>query len=140
MLLSIIYYLTGGGKRPGSIAFYLEPSHPDILAFLEIRKNSGAEHERARDLFTAVYVSDLFMERVKAEENWSLFCPHECPGLSDVYGNEYRALYRKYEQDGRARKVINARTVWHAIVVSQIETGSTHSKTQITCVAIVFAY
>lgn len=114
----------GGGKRPGSIATYLECHHPDIEAFLDLRKNSGNEHERCRDLFLALWVSDLFMERVEAGGDWSLFCPAECPGLSDLHGDEYKHLYELYEQGSRARKTLSARSLWNKIVTSQIETGT----------------
>jgi ribonucleoside-diphosphate reductase alpha subunit len=112
------------GKRNGSFAMYLEPHHPDILDFLEIRKNHGNEDERARDLFTAVWVSDLFMEKVDKDQDWCLFDPNECPNLNNVYGDEYKQLYAKYEQDGKARKVLKARIIWKAINTSQIETGT----------------
>ena len=118
------YVDQGGGKRKGSIAIYLEPWHPDILAFLDLKKNHGKEEVRARDLFYAMWVSDLFMERVEANADWSLFCPNECPGLQDAYGAEFQKLYESYEAEGRARKTIPARTVWDKIVESQIETGT----------------
>ncbi|MDA0647939.1 MAG: ribonucleoside-diphosphate reductase subunit alpha [archaeon] len=118
------YVDQGGGKRKGSIAIYLEPWHPDILAFLDLKKNHGKEEVRARDLFYAMWVSDLFMERVEANADWSLFCPNECPGLQDAYGAEFKKLYESYEAEGRARKTIPARTVWDKIVESQIETGT----------------
>lgn len=118
------YVDQGGGKRKGSIAIYLEPWHPDILAFLDLKKNHGKEEVRARDLFYAMWVSDLFMERVEANADWSLFCPNECPGLQDAYGAEFKKLYESYEAEGRARKKIPARTVWDKIVESQIETGT----------------
>ena len=118
------YVDQGGGKRKGSIAIYLEPWHPDIFEFLDLRKNHGKEEMRARDLFYALWTPDLFMERVKANGEWSLFCPNECAGLHDTYGDEFRALYAKYESEGRARKVIKARDLWDAITQSQIETGT----------------
>ena len=118
------YVDQGGGKRKGSIAVYLEPWHPDILAFLDLKKNHGKEEVRARDLFYAMWVSDLFMERVEANADWSLFCPNECPGLQDAYGAEFEKLYESYEAEGRARKTIPARTIWDKIVESQIETGT----------------
>jgi len=115
----------GGGKRAGSFAIYLETWHPDIFEFLEIRKNHGDEESKSRDLFNALWISDLFMERVKIENGqWSLFCPHECPGLSDCYGDEFVQLYTKYESEGRARKVVNARKLWNAILDAQMETGT----------------
>ena len=118
------YVDQGGGKRKGSIAVYLEPWHPDILAFLDLKKNHGKEEVRARDLFYAMWISDLFMERVEANADWSLFCPNECPGLQDAYGDEFKKLYESYEGEGRARKTIPARTIWDKIVESQIETGT----------------
>ena len=118
------YVDQGGGKRKGSIAIYLEPWHPDILAFLDLKKNHGKEEVRARDLFYAMWVSDLFMERVEANADWSLFCPNECPGLQDVYGAKFKELFESYEAQGRARKTLPARTIWDKIVESQIETGT----------------
>lgn len=118
------YVDQGGGKRKGSIAIYLEPWHPDIFEFLDLRKNHGKEEMRARDLFYALWTPDLFMERVEANGEWSLFCPNECPDLHDTYGDEFRALYAKYESEGRARRTINARDLWDAITQSQIETGT----------------
>jgi ribonucleotide reductase alpha subunit/intein/homing endonuclease len=115
----------GGGKRNGSFAIYLEPWHADIFDFLELRKNHGDEELKARDLFYALWISDLFMERVKEKNGkWSLFCPHECPGLSDVYGDDFVKLYEKYEQEGKARKTIIARDLWFAILDAQMETGT----------------
>jgi len=114
----------GGGKRNGSFAIYLEPWHPDIEDFLEMKKNHGDEELKGRDLFYALWISDLFMERVKSNSKWSLFCPHECPGLSDVYGEDFYNLYEKYEKDGKARKVINARDLWFKILDAQMETGT----------------
>ncbi len=118
------YVDQGGGKRKGSFAIYLEPWHADIEDFLELKKNHGKEELRARDLFYALWINDLFMERVEKEENWSLFCPHESPGLCDSYGEEFRELYLKYEKEGRAKKTIPARKLWFEILESQIETGS----------------
>lgn len=118
------YVDQGGGKRKGAFAIYLEPWHADIFDFLELKKNHGKEEMRARDLFYAMWVSDLFMERVKNDENWSLFCPNEAPGLHDCYGGEFEALYHKYEQEGKARKVVKAQELWFAILESQIETGT----------------
>jgi ribonucleoside-diphosphate reductase alpha chain len=118
------YVDQGGGKRKGAFAIYLEPWHADIIDFLDLKKNHGAEEMRARDLFYAMWISDLFMERVKAGGDWSLFCPNECPGLHDAYGGEFEALYHKYESEGRARKTIKAQDLWFAILESQIETGT----------------
>jgi ribonucleoside-diphosphate reductase alpha chain len=117
-------FINQGGKRNGSFAIYLEPWHPDIQDFLELRKNHGDEEMKARDLFYALWISDLFMERVKADRNWSLFCPRECPNLDDVYGSEFNALYAKYEAEGRAKKVISARILWFQILDAQMETGT----------------
>ena len=118
------YVDQGGGKRKGAFAIYIEPWHADIMEFLELKKNHGKEEQRARDLFYALWICDLFMERVKNNENWSLFCPNEAPGLSDTYGGEFEALYHKYEQEGKARKVVKAQDIWSAIIESQIETGT----------------
>ncbi|MDZ4747207.1 MAG: ribonucleoside-diphosphate reductase subunit alpha [Saprospiraceae bacterium] len=118
------YVDQGGGKRKGAFAVYIEPWHADIMEFLELKKNHGKEEQRARDLFYALWICDLFMERVKNNENWSLFCPNEAPGLSDTYGGEFEALYHKYEQEGKARKVVRAQEIWSAITESQIETGT----------------
>jgi ribonucleoside-diphosphate reductase alpha chain len=112
-----------GGKRMGSFAAYIEPHHPDIVKFLHLRRNTGDENLRCRDLFMALWVSDLFMERVEADEQWSTFCPDQCPGLSDVYGEEYRTLYTQYEQDGKAHTVYSARTIWKMVFDSQKEAG-----------------
>ena len=118
------YVDQGGGKRKGSIAIYLEPWHPDILAFLDLKKNHGKEELRARDLFYALWTPDLFMQRVEENANWSFFCPNECPGLQDAYGAEFKAIYEKYEAAGLARETLPARTVWDKVVESQIETGT----------------
>jgi ribonucleoside-diphosphate reductase alpha chain len=118
------YVDQGGGKRKGAFAVYLEPWHADIMEFLELKKNHGKEEQRARDLFYAMWISDLFMERVKNDEMWSLFCPNEAPGLCDTYGGEFEALYHKYEQEGKARKVVRAQEIWNAIIESQVETGT----------------
>ena len=118
------YVDQGGGKRKGAFAIYLEPWHADVFEFLDLRKNHGKEEMRARDLFYALWVSDLFMERVEANEDWSLFCPHEAPGLADCWGKEFEALYTKYEKEGRARKVVKAQELWFAILDSQVETGT----------------
>jgi len=118
------YVDQGGGKRKGSIAIYLEPWHADIFAFLELRKNHGNESDRARDLFYALWIPDLFMERVKSHGTWSLFCPHECPGLYDCYGQEFKELYERYEREGKARQTIPAHQLWFAVLDSQVETGT----------------
>ena len=117
-------YVNQSGKRNGSFAIYLEPWHPDIDDFLELKKNHGDEELKARDLFYALWISDLFMERVKSNAKWSLFCPHECPGLADVYGDKFVELYEKYETDGKARKIVNARDLWFKILDAQMETGT----------------
>jgi ribonucleotide reductase alpha subunit len=117
-------HINQSGKRPGSIAVYIEPHNAEILEFLELRKNTGAESERARDLFLALWISDLFMKRVEADAEWSLFDANECLGLEEVYGDEFEALYIKYEESGKARKKISARKVWNYILTSQIETGT----------------
>lgn len=116
-------YINQGGKRNGSFAIYLEPHHPDIFEFLESKKPQGSEDARARDLFYALWISDLFMKRVKEDSDWSLFCPDKCPGLSDVWGEEYEKLYLEYENKNLANKTIKARTLWEEIIASQIETG-----------------
>lgn len=118
------YVDQGGGKRKGAFAVYLEPWHSDIFDFLDLKKNHGKEELRARDLFYAMWIPDLFMHRVEEDGNWSLFCPNECPGLYDTYGGEFDALYHKYEAEGKARKVIKAQELWFAILESQIETGT----------------
>jgi ribonucleoside-diphosphate reductase alpha chain len=118
------YIDQGGGKRKGAFAIYLEPWHADVMDFLQLRKNHGAEELRARDLFYALWISDLFMKRVEANETWSLFCPNEAPGLSDCYGDEFERLYEKYESEGKARKVVKAQDLWFEILESQIETGN----------------
>jgi ribonucleoside-diphosphate reductase alpha chain len=117
-------FIDQGGKRNGSFAIYLEPWHADIEDFLELKKNHGDEELKARDLFYALWVSDLFMERVKDNLKWSLFCPNECPGLSDVYGDNFKSLFIKYETEGKARKTISARDLWFKILDSQMETGT----------------
>ena len=114
----------GGGKRNGSFAIYLEPWHADIEDFLRLKLNTGETEERARDLFYALWISDLFMQRVEDDAQWSLFCPHEAPGLADVYGDEFDALYTKYEKEGRARKSVSAQKLWFKILDSQMETGT----------------
>lgn len=118
------YVDQGGGKRKGSFAIYLEPWHADIKDFLELKKNHGKEEMRARDLFYALWIPDLFMKRVEANEEWSLFCPNEAPGLSDCHGEEFEKLYVKYEKEGRARETIKAQELWFEVLESQIETGT----------------
>jgi len=114
----------GGNKRKGSFAMYLEPWHADVFDFLDIRKNTGKEELRARELFPALWIPDLFMQRVEADENWTLMCPNECPGLSDVYGDEFKLLYERYEAENKGRKTIKAQELWTKILDSQIETGT----------------
>jgi len=114
----------GGGKRNGSFAIYLEPWHADIEMFLQMRKNHGDEELKARDLFYALWIPDLFMERIKSGGNWTLMCPDECPGLADVYGEDFNALYKKYEEEGRGKKTMSARDLWFQILDSQMETGT----------------
>ena len=118
------YVDQGGGRRNGSFAIYLEPWHADIEHFLEMRKNHGDEELKARDLFYALWIPDLFMERVKADLNWTLMCPDECPGLSDVYGDDFVALYTKYEAAGKGRVTVKAREIWFRILDAQMETGT----------------
>jgi len=118
------YVDQGGGKRKGSFAMYLEPWHSDILSFLDLRKNSGNEEERCRDLFLGLWIPDLFMKRVEADAEWSLFCPNEAKGLHLKYGAEFEALYEKYEAEKRFKKQMKARDLWTAILQSQIETGT----------------
>ena len=118
------YVDQGGGKRKGSIAAYIEPWHADIFPFLDLRKNHGNESDRARDLFYALWIPDLFMKRVQANGEWTLMCPNECPGLADCYGEEFEALYEKYEKEGKGRKTIKAQQLWFAILDSQVETGT----------------
>jgi ribonucleoside-diphosphate reductase alpha chain len=118
------YVDQGGGKRKGSFAIYLEPWHADVFEFLELKKNHGKEEMRARDLFYALWIPDLFMKRVEGNEEWSLFCPHECPGLSDTHGDEFDALYHKYELAGKARQVVKAQELWFKVLESQTETGT----------------
>jgi len=118
------YVDQGGGKRKGAFAIYLEPWHSDIEDFLELKKNHGKEEMRARDLFYAMWISDLFMRRVEEDTTWSLFCPNEAPGLHECYGGEFEALYHKYEEEGKAKRVVKARELWFNILESQIETGT----------------
>lgn len=118
------YVDQGGGKRKGAFAIYLEPWHADVFDFLDLRKNHGKEEARARDLFYALWIPDLFMKRVEENGDWSLFCPNEAPDLFEVHSDEFVALYERYEKEGRARKTIKAQDLWFAIVESQIETGT----------------
>ena len=118
------YVNQGGGKRKGSFAIYLEPWHADIMEFLELRLNQGDDEMRCRDLFTAMWIPDLFMEKVTTDQDWHLMCPHECPGLPDVHGEAFNELYRMYVAQGRFRKCVKARAVWDAILKSQVETGT----------------
>ena len=118
------YVDQGGGKRKGSFAIYIEPWHADVFDFLDLKKNHGKEEQRARDLFYALWIPDLFMKRVKENGDWTLMCPHECPGLSDSHSAAFEALYTKYEQEGKGRKTIKAQDLWFKILESQIETGT----------------
>jgi ribonucleoside-diphosphate reductase alpha chain len=118
------YVDQGGGKRKGSFAIYLETWHADIFEFLDLKKNTGKEEMRARDLFFAMWTSDLFMKRVEEDTTWTLMCPNECPGLDELYGEEFEALYTSYEAQGKGRKTIKARELWEKILESQIETGT----------------
>lgn len=118
------YVDQGGGKRKGSFAIYLEPWHADVYDFLDLKKNHGKEENRARDLFYAMWIPDLFMKRVEANAEWPLFCPNEAPGLGDCWGEEFEALFEKYEQEGKARKTVKAQDLWFQIMESQIETGT----------------
>jgi len=118
------YVDQGGGKRKGAFAIYLEPWHADVFEFLDLRKNHGKDELRARDLFYAMWIPDLFMKRVEAGGEWSLFCPHEAPGLPECWGEEFEKLYTQYEKEGRARKTIKAQDLWFAILDAQIETGT----------------
>ena len=118
------YVDQGGGKRKGSFAIYMEPWHADIFDFLDLKKNHGKEELRARDLFYALWISDLFMKRVENNEDWTLFCPNEAPGLADCYGEEFERLYEKYEREGKGRKTVKAQDLWFEVLESQIETGT----------------
>ena len=117
-------YVNQGGRRKGSIAVYLEPWHADVMEFLELRLNQGDEEARCRDLFTALWIPDLFMEKVEADQDWHLMCPDESPGLSDVYGEQFNELYRMYVAQGRYKRVVKARDVWNLMIKSQVETGT----------------
>ncbi|KAK8961676.1 Ribonucleoside-diphosphate reductase large subunit [Platanthera guangdongensis] len=127
------YVDQGGGKRKGAFAIYLEPWHADIFDFLDLRKNHGKEENRARDLFYALWIPDLFMQRVQSNEEWSLFCPNESPGLADCWGEEFNNLYKKYEKEGKARKVVSAQSLWFEILRSQIETGTPYMLYKDSC-------
>jgi ribonucleoside-diphosphate reductase alpha chain len=118
------YVDQGGGKRKGSFAIYLEPWHADIFDFLDLKRNHGKEENRARDLFFALWIPDLFMKKVEANADWSLFCPHECPGMSDCYGDDFERLYEKYVSEGKARRTVSAQELWFQILESQVETGT----------------
>jgi len=118
------YVDQGGGRRNGSFAIYLEPWHADVEMFLQMRKNTGDEELKARDLFYALWVPDLFMERIKTNGDWTLMCPDECPGLSDVYGEKFKELYTKYESEGKGRKTVKARDIWYQVLDAQMETGT----------------
>ena len=124
VLNEVSRHINQSGKRPGSIAIYIEPHNVEILEFLELRKNTGIESERARDLFIALWISDLFMKRVEMDTSWSLFDSNECIGLNDIYGDEFEAKYLEYEMTGKARKTVSARKIWNYILTSQIETGT----------------
>lgn len=118
------YVDQGGNKRPGAFAIYVEPWHGDIFDFLNLRKNTGHEEERARDLFYALWIPDLFMRRIEADEDWSLMCPHKSPGLADCWGEEFEKLYTSYEAEGRFIRKVKARDLWYQVVTSQVETGT----------------
>lgn len=118
------YVDQGGGKRKGSFAIYVEPWHADIFDFLDLKKNHGKEEMRARDLFYALWIPDLFMQRVEEDAEWTLMCPNECPGMPDVHGKEFEELYLKYEAEGKGRRTIKARQLWETILEAQIETGT----------------
>ncbi len=118
------YVDQGGNKRPGAFCIYLEPWHADVFEFLDLRKNHGKEEVRARDLFLALWIPDLFMKRVEKNGEWTLMCPNECPGLADCYGEEFEALYEKYEKEGRGRRTVKAQKLWYAVLEAQTETGN----------------
>ncbi|RIB24143.1 ribonucleoside-diphosphate reductase large subunit [Gigaspora rosea] len=127
------YVDQGGNKRPGAFAIYVETWHPDIFNFLDLKKNTGKEEVRARDLFYALWISDLFMKRVESDDDWSLFDPAEAPGLMDVWGDEFEKLYEDYERQGLARKTVKAQKIWSAILESQIETGTPYMLYKDSC-------
>uniref|UniRef100_A0A3Q2CZY8 Ribonucleoside-diphosphate reductase n=1 Tax=Cyprinodon variegatus TaxID=28743 RepID=A0A3Q2CZY8_CYPVA len=118
------YVDQGGNKRPGAFAVYLEPWHADVFEFLELKKNTGKEEQRARDLFFALWIPDLFMKRVESNQDWSLMCPSDCPGLDECWGEEFEELYTRYEKEGRVKRVVKAQQLWYAIIESQTETGT----------------
>ena len=127
------YVDQGGNKRPGAFAIYIEPWHADIFEFLDLRKNHGKEEIRARDLFYALWIPDLFMKRVEEDGVWSLMCPHQCPGLSDCWGEKFEELYTNYEKEGKFMKQVKAQQVWYAIIESQIETGTPYMLYKDSC-------
>eukprot|EP00069_Balaena_mysticetus_P000632 bmy_03646T0 len=127
------YVDQGGNKRPGAFAIYLEPWHLDIFEFLDLKKNTGKEEQRARDLFFALWIPDLFMKRVETNQDWSLMCPNECPGLDEVWGEEFEKLYESYEKESRVRKVVKAQQLWYAIIESQTETGTPYMLYKDSC-------
>jgi len=127
------YVDQGGNKRPGAFAMYLEPWHADVFEFLDLRKNTGLDENRARDLFYALWIPDLFMKRVKSGGKWTLMCPHECPGLSDCWGEEFETLYTKYESEGKGREVIDAQKLWFAVIEAQTETGTPYMLYKDSC-------
>ncbi|ESO12927.1 hypothetical protein HELRODRAFT_93558 [Helobdella robusta] len=127
------YVGQGGNKRPGAFAVYLEPWHADIFDFLDCKKNTGKEECRARDLFFALWVPDLFMERVEQDGDWTLMCPHECPGLYQTWGDDFRALYEEYEKKGKGRRVVKAQELWYQIITSQTETGTPYMLYKDSC-------
>uniref|UniRef100_A0A2K5CXW3 Ribonucleoside-diphosphate reductase n=1 Tax=Aotus nancymaae TaxID=37293 RepID=A0A2K5CXW3_AOTNA len=127
------YVDQGGNKRPGAFAIYLEPWHLDIFEFLDLKKNTGKEEQRARDLFFALWIPDLFMKRVETNQDWSLMCPNECPGLDEVWGEEFEKLYESYEKQRRVRKVVKAQQLWYAIIESQTETGTPYMLYKDSC-------
>ncbi|CAK0784030.1 ribonucleotide-diphosphate reductase subunit rnr1 [Coccomyxa viridis] len=127
------YVDQGGGKRKGAFAIYLEPWHADIFDWLELRKNHGKEEARARDLFYGLWTTDVFMQRVEANADWSLFCPNEAPGLADCWGEEHAALYIRYEREGRAKRTIKAQQLWFAILEAQVETGNPYMLFKDSC-------
>lgn len=127
------YVDQGGNKRPGAFAMYLEPWHFDVFDFLELKKNTGKEEQRARDLFYALWIPDLFMKRVETNEDWSLMCPNECPGLDECWGEEFEKLYTSYEKEGRVKRVVKAQQLWHAIIESQTETGTPYMLYKDSC-------
>lgn len=127
------YVDQGGNKRPGAFAIYLEPWHADIFEFLDLKKNTGKEEVRARELFYALWIPDLFMKRVESNQDWSIMCPHECPGLADCWGEEFEALYEKYEKEGRFVKQVRAQVLWKAIIEAQVETGTPYMLYKDSC-------